>query len=96
MKTLTLRAVRATPGSGHVTLREYGLEPGASEQLYRRKADQWQQDFDQDADPVRVYVIDGDGAAIYAAGATQRHRRQERPERGQRNTNTTSANSGGI
>lgn len=75
---LALRAVRAVGSGTSVALSEVGLAPGAGLPEYRRQADRWQQDFDEDADPVRVYVVDGAGVAVYAACAAQRHKRNQR------------------
>lgn len=74
--TLTLRAVRSVGSGTGATASEVGLPPGAGMPEGRRRADEWQRDFDEDADPVRVYVVDGDGVAVYAACAAQRHARK--------------------
>lgn len=73
---LTLVAVRTMPDGSVKRQAELGLEPGAAATEYRRRADAWQEDFDADADPVRVYVLDSAGVAVYAAGATRRHNRR--------------------
>jgi hypothetical protein len=88
---LTLTAVRSEPGGATRRVSELGLGPSATAREYRIAADRWQNEFDADCDPVRVYVVDANGVATYAAGARQRHRGGRRNDRTITNVNTTAA-----